>query len=739
MNYDAAATQIAVVEYIEQGWQPLPVTFRGKAPSCGKEWQNFRCTSDNVESYFNGAEINIGILLGEPSHDLVDIDLDTPEAVRLAPYFLPKTGAQFGRASRRRSHYLYRASGAETRKFPLTNEAMVLELRATGCQTVFPPSVHESGEAIQWEINDDPATVEFAQLSDAAAELAAASAILRHWPTEGGRHDTVLALAGALLRNGRTTDQANDFITAIAEEVGLADRVRSGEVRRAVDDSAKKLANGSPVSGLPKLAEAIGDVACNAAAKWLGLAGDLVLSPQDPLKSARGFVADHYTEGDHHVLHHYRGEFYAWIGACYPQADGAQTRAEIYAFLEKAQTKKAGKPVPFQPNQAKVNNVLDALKAVTNLPANVEPPAWLNGRNGPPPGELVACANGLLHLPTRELLPANPAFFGLNAVNFDYDPDALDAVEFERFLDSVWPDDRESQDTLQELFGYALTCDTRQQKLFMLEGPKRSGKGTIARVLTQMIGPANICAPTLASLGTNFGLMPLIGKQLAVISDARLGGRADQQAIAERLLSISGEDALTVDRKFREPWTGRLGARFIILTNELPRLADASGALVSRFILLKLTESFYGREDLGLTDRLLAELPSILNWAIEGWRRLQERGHFIQPTSALEAIQDLEDLASPIAAFVSDRCDVGPDLEVEIGTLFGDWRDWCEDQGRKPTNRQTFGRDLNAAVRTIKIVRTREEDVRTRKYRGIGLASPKSKKTERPRYDFNNA
>ena len=112
MNYDATATQTAAIEYLEQGWQPLPVTFRGKAPNCGKEWQNFRCTSDNVESYFNGAEINIGVLLGGPSHDLVDIDLDTVEAIRLAPYFLPKTGAQFGRASKRRSHYLYCATGA---------------------------------------------------------------------------------------------------------------------------------------------------------------------------------------------------------------------------------------------------------------------------------------------------------------------------------------------------------------------------------------------------------------------------------------------------------------------------------------------------------------------------------------------------------------------------------------------------------------------------------------------------
>ena len=115
---------------------------------------------------------------------------------------------------------------------------------------------------------------------------------------------------------------------------------------------------------------------------------------------------------------------------------------------------------------------------------------------------------------------------------------------------------------LQEIFGLCLTGDTSHQKAFLIVGPKRSGKGTIARVLTQLIGSDNTVAPTLARLGTNFGLQPLIGKRLAIISDARLGGRADQQAIAERLLSITGEDAITTDRKNIAAWTGRLQVRF---------------------------------------------------------------------------------------------------------------------------------------------------------------------------------
>lgn len=179
----------------------------------------------------------------------------------------------------------------------------------------------------------------------------------------------------------------------------------------------------------------------------------------------------------------------------------------------------------------------------------------------------------------------------------------------------------------------------------LLVGPKRSGKGTIARVLTGLLGVHNTAAPTLAGLTQNFGLQPLVGKPLAVISDARHGSCADNTIAVERLLSISGEDTLTIDRKYRDPWTGRLPTRFMILTNELPRFSDSSGALASRFVMSILRTSFYGRENPKLTAELLAEAPGIFKWALEGLDRLRDRGYFQLPASAREAQRHLEDLA----------------------------------------------------------------------------------------------
>ena len=120
---------------------------------------------------------------------------------------------------------------------------------------------------------------------------------------------------------------------------------------------------------------------------------------------------------------------------------------------------------------------------------------------------------------------------------------------WQAFLQSLWPDDLQSVESLQEWFGYLLLPDTRQHKLLILIGPPRSGKGTIARVLKGVIGERSLASPTLSSLAGPFGLWPLNGKTVALIPEARLGRNADAIAVVERLLSISGEDPQDVHRK----------------------------------------------------------------------------------------------------------------------------------------------------------------------------------------------
>ena len=460
----------------------------------------------------------------------------------------------------------------------------------------------------------------------------------------------------------------------------------------------------------------------------------VVLDPADPHAAAERLLFCEFMQSGVRTLRTQGGVPYVFDSGAYREITHEELDARLWTFLSSARRIQRGgaSTAPFKPTVTHISNVRAALMAITYEAGQA--PCWLGGDLADLPAhELVSMANGILHVPTRRLVPPTPRFFTRNALPFPWSAPAPTPAQWIAFLDQIFEGDREQIGTLQEIFGYLLLPDTSQQKAFLITGPRRSGKGTINRVLTELLGRENVCSPTFASLQTEFGLAPLVGKLVASISDARLSARADKAAIAERILTVSGEDAVMINRKYREAVSVRLATRFLIFTNEAPSFADASGALASRFIVLKLERSFLGKEDLGLTSRLLQELPGIFAWALEGLDRLGKRGRFIQPVSAADVIEDLEDLASPITAFIRDCCVVGPQQEVLVADLFEAWRRWCATGGRNPGSLQTFGRDLRAAHTAVRRSRPRTLDGgRQPTYVGIGL------RTGHDRYDFSD-
>ena len=451
---------------------------------------------------------------------------------------------------------------------------------------------------------------------------------------------------------------------------------------------------------------------------------ELMIFSSTPMKTAELFRST-LPEGGR--ILHWRGEFYSWDGTRYVIRDRVYIDQRLYHFMAGCMTIKENNKgdrevVAFNPKTSSVNDVAHALRAVcyADLP---EPQCWIEAQpQDPPAGEIIAFSNGFLHWPTRTLLPATDRLFVTSALDFDYNQGAGAPTNWLQFLHGLWPSDEESITALADMFGYLLTDDTSQQKMFMLIGPPRSGKGTILRVLESMVGYHNRVSPSLASIGTQFGLQPLIGKRLAMISDARLSGRADQQPIVENLLRISGEDALSIDRKNISAWTGKLPTRFVLASNELPAFSDASAALANRFMLFRFTESFLGREDHGLTGRLLKELPAIVLWALDGLERLQERGYLIRPKSSEELADDLVEQTSPMRSFVADKCVIGDGLGCDRDELFKAWKEWCADQGRDhPGTKVSFGRQLSAAFPGVRRSQPRESGTRLNLYSGIRM------------------
>jgi len=290
-------------------------------------------------------------------------------------------------------------------------------------------------------------------------------------------------------------------------------------------------------------------------------------------------------------------------------------------------------------------------------------------------------------------------------------------------LNDLWGNDQESIDCLQEMFGYILSGDTRQQKFFNLIGPRRSGKGTINKVLVALLGQHNTVAPELGELCDTFGLQPWLGKLLASFTDARAPER-NRNAIVSQLLRIVGGDTVTVNRKNKEAWSGYLPTRIVIYSNEVLQLTENSNALTGRMIVLRMTNSFYGKEDTELATKLERELSGIFNWSMVGLRRrLSRGGHFLQPKTGLELLEVMEELSNPIGTFFDDVLILQTDGEVDKDELFLVFKHWAHKKGINPGTDLSFKRRFLAATQDKPITSDlrRVGGERRNVYRGIKL------------------
>jgi hypothetical protein len=216
----------------------------------------------------------------------------------------------------------------------------------------------------------------------------------------------------------------------------------------------------------------------------------------------------------------WRGDWMSWRTTHWEELDPAQLRSHAYRSLSAAtyEHDTPGGTVirPWNPDRGKVGNMMAALAALAHCPAAVDAPSWIgNGASETSASQLISCANGLFDLDQRKLVDHTPSLFNFVSVPFDYDPAAAEPTAWLEFLTSLWADDPDSIMLLQEFFGYVLSGRTDMHKMLTLIGPVRGGKGTIARILTKLVGAGNAVGPTLASLNSNFGLSPLLGKSLA--------------------------------------------------------------------------------------------------------------------------------------------------------------------------------------------------------------------------------
>jgi len=454
--------------------------------------------------------------------------------------------------------------------------------------------------------------------------------------------------------------------------------------------------------------------------------GETILD-NNVMSHARKFLDNFYNSEEGYRLVHYAEDFYIHDKTHYEPIEELTVRSDIYKFLDHC--KKIGRKQeiqPFNPTPASVSAAMDALKSIVHLPnhANTRPPIWFDKykKDKPDASKLISLQNGLFHVEDRVLIPHSLGFFTQNSLAFQYDQNAECPVWI-NFLKSVWENDNDSIETLQEMFGYILSGDTRQQKFFNIIGPRRSGKGTINKVLVSLLGQHNTVAPELGELCDTFGLQPWLNKLLASFTDARAPER-NRNAVVSQLLRIVGGDTVTVNRKNKEAWNGYLPTRIVIYSNEVLQLTENSNALTGRMIVLKMTKTFYNKEDTELAYKLSKELSGIFNWAMEGLRRRLERGgYFVQPKSGSAYLELMTELGNPIGTFVEDALVFEADAAVSKDDVFACYSRWAIKRKIPPGSELAFKRRFLAATQeyNIEVGVERQNGVRSHVYRGIKL------------------
>jgi putative DNA primase/helicase len=700
--------------YIGRKWAPVPVPYRKKKPIL-VDWGNLRITEADAPRFFNGAPQNIGVILGAASDGLADVDLDTPEAVAVAPYLLPPTKAIFGRPSNRASHWLFQSDLAqrhdtavlEYRDPTLKPDAKPLvELRIGGggkaAQTVFPGSVHESGEAINWEERGNPAEVTGDVLEGAVKQVAAAALLARHWPGEGSRHEAAKAVGGMLAHGGWSLPATKLFVQALARAAGdpeWKDR------ETAARDAVNKREQGDKVLGLPTLVTLMDERAAKRAAEWLGLVTvdsfgfTKRTSSADRASTATGTATNDILTEDNAAQRfaelyagrlrfcHDRGAWFEWNGTIWKQnrtGTAFQWARELprqISRTEKERIRYVSSKTSFAAGVERFARS-DPVFAVT---IDIwDPDPWLLGTPG-----------GTVDLRTGELRAADPA--DCITRNCAVAPtEEADCPIWVRFLREATGGDEELIRFVQQWCGYGLTGSTREHALVFVYGPGGNGKTVFINVLTGIMadyGTTSAMETFTASMSDRHptDLAMLRGARLVTASETEEG-----RAWAEtRIKALTGGDLISARFMRQDFFTYRPQFKLTVIGNHKPVLRNVDEAARRRFNIVPFIHKPVN-PDPQLEDKLRGEWPSILRWMIDGCLDWQ-KNRLVRPQSVDAATAEYFSAQDLFGQWLDEACDVEPAnewLSAKTGDLYGSWATFAKASGEDPRSKRSFSTEL---------------------------------------------
>ena len=306
-----------------------------------------------------------------------------------------------------------------------------------------------------------------------------------------------------------------------------------------------------------------------------------------------------------------------------------------------------------------------------------------------PVTEYLNLPNGLLAWRTGVLRPHTHTIPSTTRIPVAWNPDAA-CPNIDQFMHTVVDDD--CVPLLEEVAGYALYPDQPLHKAVMLDGSGRNGKGIYLRILAATIGAANIAAAPPQRLDTDrWAVAQLYGKL------ANLVGDVDPRTFKETATfkQATGQDMLQGEHKYSPPFNFTSRALIVAAFNSLPRSVDTTEGFFSRWLVIPFPNQFVDPDENGVVpagclrkDPYLAgkvtstdELEGFLVRAVEGLRRVMDRGRFSRAEAADRAETEFRRHADPVRGFLDERVVADSYGWISRAHLHANFRYWATDSG----------------------------------------------------------
>jgi putative DNA primase/helicase len=313
---------------------------------------------------------------------------------------------------------------------------------------------------------------------------------------------------------------------------------------------------------------------------------------------------------------------------------------------------------------------------------------------------LLNCFNGTLNLKDGNFYPHKASDYITKIARVNYDPNAV-CNRWIDFIDEVMCGDKEKAEFFQKSLGYALTGDTRYESMFILFGATtRNGKGTSMETFLNICGDyGRTSRPETIGMKINSSssapsedVARLAGSRFVNISEP------DKKLVlsAALLKSLTGNDTINARFLHENSFDFRPQFKIFINTNHLPMVTDLTLITSGRVKIIPFERHFEEWEqDKNLKNLFSREenLSGILNWVIEGYRKIQTDG-FKVPATVRQATLDYHKENDKIGLFVEERLTKDANAEERTSALYFAYQNWCRNNGYYTENARNFKSSL---------------------------------------------